>query len=339
LYRLIFNGRGLFQGMEFVLTYEAPTTATQDERRRGLSRTLRRGLVTLPNMSTEADRLTVDYEIPDEEQEGPQGGVADDPWNRWVFEVGGSGDLELEASQREYGVEGNLEAERVTEIWKLEFRLDSEYEVDVFEREENEIRSISRDTDFDGEVVRSIGEHWAVGLASTAFTRTFTNTDLAVRARPALEYNVFPYAISDEKELTFTYYVGPEYRDYSQETIFGKRSQWTGRQSLRIGLDLDRPWGSVFSSLTGSHYFHDLSKNRVQFNNFLYVRLVEGLNLRFQFGVEFIQDQLHLPRGDVPLEEVLLRRQDLATDYELDLSVGLSYTFGSIYNNVVNTRL
>jgi len=54
---------------------------------------------------------------------------------------------------------------------------------------------------------------------------------------------------------------------------------------------------------------------------------------------DLIHDQLHIPKGDASLEEVLLRRRDLLTTYEYEVNVGFSYTFGSIYNNVVNTRL
>lgn len=35
---------------------------------------------------------------------------------------------------------------------------------------------------------------------------------------------------------------------------------------------------------------------------------------------------------------MLRRRQALATDYEYELSIGISYTFGSIFNNIVNPR-
>ena len=38
------------------------------------------------------------------------------------------------------------------------------------------------------------------------------------------------------------------------------------------------------------------------------------------------------------LEEVLLQRQELATEYRFFFSVGLSYSFGSIFSNVVNPR-
>jgi len=51
-----------------------------------------------------------------------------------------------------------------------------------------------------------------------------------------------------------------------------------------------------------------------------------------------IHDQLSLPKGEATLEQVLLRRTMLETNYNYYFSIGLSYTFGSIYSNVVNPR-
>jgi len=45
-----------------------------------------------------------------------------------------------------------------------------------------------------------------------------------------------------------------------------------------------------------------------------------------------------LPRGGASLEEVLLQRRELQTQYSYWGNVGVSYSFGSIYNNVVNSR-
>jgi len=38
-------------------------------------------------------------------------------------------------------------------------------------------------------------------------------------------------------------------------------------------------------------------------------------------------------------EEIIARQQALATHYSYFTGFGLSYTFGSIYNNVVNPRM
>jgi hypothetical protein len=55
--------------------------------------------------------------------------------------------------------------------------------------------------------------------------------------------------------------------------------------------------------------------------------------------VEFIHNQLNLPKGGADLEEILLRRRQLETNYEAGLSFGFRYRLGSIFNNVVNPRL
>ena len=43
-------------------------------------------------------------------------------------------------------------------------------------------------------------------------------------------------------------------------------------------------------------------------------------------------------KGGATPEEILLRRKELETNFEYFTSFGFTYTFGSIYNNVVNPR-
>ena len=54
--------------------------------------------------------------------------------------------------------------------------------------------------------------------------------------------------------------------------------------------------------------------------------------------IAYINDQLNLRKGDLTEAERLLRLKEQATNYSIGGSIGLSYTFGSIYNNVVNPR-
>jgi hypothetical protein len=91
--------------------------------------------------------------------------------------------------------------------------------------------------------------------------------------------------------------------------------------------------------IEGSHYFHDFSKNRVEVYSQLRLRVTRGLSLRVTGRAELIHDQLNLPSAGASLEEILLSRKQLETAYLYSVSVGIGYTFGSIFNNVVNTRL
>jgi hypothetical protein len=51
-----------------------------------------------------------------------------------------------------------------------------------------------------------------------------------------------------------------------------------------------------------------------------------------------IKDQISLGKSSASTEEILLRLRQLATDYSYSFSVGISYSFGSIFNTVVNPR-
>jgi len=47
---------------------------------------------------------------------------------------------------------------------------------------------------------------------------------------------------------------------------------------------------------------------------------------------------LNLRRESPEMEDVLLRRYALETNYNYWTSIGFSYSFGSIFNNIVNPR-
>jgi len=109
-------------------------------------------------------------------------------------------------------------------------------------------------------------------------------------------------------------------------------------ESLSSTFELKEKWGSASITLEGSHYFHDLSKNRLRFHSDLTFRLFEGFSLLLHGNISRIHDQLSLPKEGATEDEILLHQRQLATQYDYFASVGLRYTFGSIYSNVVNPR-
>ena len=63
-----------------------------------------------------------------------------------------------------------------------------------------------------------------------------------------------------------------------------------------------------------------------------------GLSFDFFSFVSLIHDQLSIQKAGATEQEVLLRRRQLATSYSYAGFVGLRYTFGSKFANVVNPR-
>ncbi|MFQ5632202.1 MAG: hypothetical protein ACE5I1_25815, partial [bacterium] len=167
---------------------------------------------------------------------------------------------------------------------------------------------------------------------------TFDNRDLDITLSPAIEFNLLPYSESTRRELRFLYRIGPNFVNYQEVTIFDKTSETLFGEELSISYETKQPWGSVEVELEGSHFFHDFSKNRLQLFGELEIRLFKGLSLDIFGSVSRIRDQLSLRKGGATPEEILLRRRELATSFRYFGSVRLSFTFGSIYSNVVNPR-
>lgn len=84
---------------------------------------------------------------------------------------------------------------------------------------------------------------------------------------------------------------------------------------------------------------HDMSKNRLEFESSIDFRVYRGLSVYLGFEYSLINDQLSLSKEDLTEEEIILRQRALATNYSMSATIGVSYTFGSIYNNIVNPRM
>jgi hypothetical protein len=67
-------------------------------------------------------------------------------------------------------------------------------------------------------------------------------------------------------------------------------------------------------------------------------RIFKGFSVSYSMSYGFVHDQIGLPKGEATDEDVLLSLRQLQTDYTMWAYFSLSYTFGSIYNNVVNPR-
>lgn len=336
---LDFLGRGEFQGLEDRLQVSTRPQQPEEEVLEQLSRTLGLGLARYVARTPQAERVRL---LLEEGAAGPGEGVAvpeEDPWDFWVFRARLRGGIEVEERQDELSVFGSLSANRVTEGLKIELSVDGNYEEENFEVDSaTTVTSIQRNYGFEGLSVWSLGPHWSVGGQGSVEHSSFRNREVSVRIAPALEYNLFPYAESERQALTFLYTVGFNRFDWIEETVFGETGEVRVDQSLRVSLAMQQPWGEAGGEVEARHYFQDFGQNRVDARAFANLRLFRGLSLDIRGQVSRIRDQINLPIGDATEEEVLLEIRELQTGFEYELSFGFSYTFGSIYNNIVNPR-
>ncbi len=335
LYTLAFLGRQDFDGVDNTLTYVSAQSNSAAQERDGLTGVLRLGLVPYAARTPLAEHLEVSYREAFVAALNPD----DDPWKHWTFELYAGGNLNLESTQQAWNARYGFYANRVTEEWKVRLRPYFNNNARLIRRDDrDDVRISHRRHGFDSFLIRSLGEHWGAGFFADYITTTIDNLRHRVRATPALEYSLYPYSEATRREVTFTYRGGLEFADYFQESIYEKGEETLFNHSLAASVQFRQPWGSISSSLEGSQYLHDTSLNRLSFNGNVSLRIGRGISLNLGGSYQRINDQLSLPRGDASLEDILLERRRLATAYRASANASLSYTFGSIFSNVVNPR-
>jgi hypothetical protein len=331
-YTLSFIGQGSYEEVNNTLIYASSTTATDEEIRRGYVAVLKMGLLPYTARTPIRDLISISFR----EKVRPTDVV--DPWKFWVFSLSAGADLEKESQRSETSLEFNLSANKVTPEMKLQLGLWVQFDKEHYEYQDETITGRRENASFSGLFVKSLGEHWSAGVFVEAGSSSYENIDFSILPAPAIEYDLFPYSESTRRQLRFLYRIGAQFVRYREETLYGKMRESLFGESLSATLEIREPWGTLEASLEGSHLFHDFSKNRLELSAELSFRIFKGLEFNIDGRFERIRDQLSLPKGDATLEEILLQQRELATDYDLNFSFSLSYTFGSIFSNVVNPR-
>lgn len=337
-YTFDFIGRKMFAGRVDTLVHTSSQTDTRDETREAAVRVLKLGLVPYV-LRTPAGR-DIDLQYRELRRRVEAAAMPEeDPWDYWIFRTSLSGDVDSEKASSRNSIRGSFSARRVTEAWKINLGFNGNYTENRNELTSGTVWSYSHDLGFDGLIVKSMGAHWSAGLKASVNSETRLNQYLTLRLAPALEYSVFPYSEFTRRQLTVQYTVGANSYDYDEETLLGYTEEVRYNQTLAISYEMTQPWGSASASVEAAHYFFDLDKYHLNFNTRCDIRLFRGLSLDISGGASRIYDQLYIASRDYTDEEILLRLRRLKTAYEYNMRIGFSYTFGSIFNTVVNPRL
>ena len=331
-YTYAFVGQQEFDGINDTLYYSSRPDDTRDYQRIWRTQMMKMGLMPYVAKTPLYSEVLID---PTERVERE---VTEDKWNNWVFELEFEPEFEGEESFKELELNNSVSASKITHDWKLELDFDYRHTRTKYTYDDT---LYTNDKSYQGLellVVKSIGEHWSAGLRAEQLSSSYTNIDFALDIMPSVEYNIFPYSKSTHRQLRFLYGIGNSWRIYNDSTIYDKTEELLWQQQLEIAYQIQEKWGSINVSLRGSNFFHDFSKNRVELGGFFSIRILRGLSLRVRGSVGRINDQLSLVKGEASEAEILLQLQELQTSYNLEGGLGLTYTFGSIYNNIVNPR-
>ena len=327
------------------LTYTSTSEDTHDTIRRGITRTIKLGLVPFVAGTAIAQNLDVTLAAP---RGAPGAGTPQpetpqrDPWNFWTFTIGMNGFANGESQQNFQNYSGRITANRTTEDWKVNLSVNNSYGESTFQytvnNEQKTTTSIRRSYNASSLIVKSISPHLSVGGRASASSSTFGNNALSISVAPAVEYNFFPYTESTRRSLTLQYSTGIRHSEYEELTLYNRMEETRPVHTLTLDYSTRQPWGSISFGIDGSQYLHDTQKYSAGIGGSTNLRLVRGLSFNIGGNYRHVRDQLSIPKRNLTEEQILLRQKQLATSYFYYFNFGLSYRFGSIFNNVVNPR-
>jgi hypothetical protein len=336
VYSLMYNNLTMENLSDYTISCTTLASDTYEESRKKITDALALGLMPFVNQTKASEKLVIRFNGNGEEAPTQ---VNEDPWHSWTFRGDVYGDVNLEESRKNYDYSFNFRADKVTEDWRYRNFARRSVRTRKYISDGEEYRSDNTSTNASSSVVKSLSSRWSTGVFGSYYNSNYSNTVYSISFKPAIEYNIFPWDISDRKVFTIAYYIGPEWKKYYEETIFDKTRESLWEQSLRLDLQIVQTWGEIEAGLDATNYMHDWSKHRITFDTDLSVRIVRGLSLRMGVRVENVHDQIYLAKGDVSLEDVLLNKVQLPSSFEIGENVGVRVQFGSIYNNIVNNRL
>jgi hypothetical protein len=331
-YTLTYEGLAEFKGMNDTLIYTSNPDETYTIVREKKTNLMKMGLMRY------VAKTPVFNEIEIRNNKSLRQAEVVDKWNNWVFELQTSPRYNSEESYKRVFLSNSINITKVTPDIKLEIQLDQSTNKQTYIADSVESVYIRSRKEMEFLFVKSLGEKWSAGLKWNLGASSSENYDFNTEFLPSIEYDLYPYSESTHRQLRFLYSIGYKYSNYIDTTIYNQTSESLAKQELGIAYQVQKKWGSINISLQGSNYFYDLSKNRVELFGFAQLRIIKGLSLNINGGVAYIADQLNIRKEALTEAERLLRLKEQATNFSVQGGLSLTYTFGSIYNNVVNPR-
>jgi hypothetical protein len=325
-------GQNENKGMYDTLSFISAPDATYEEIRLQEVNTLKLGLMRYIAKTPLAKYMQISFTEPIAQT------VSTDKWDSWVFKAQLSGWFEGQQTYKSNNLYGRVTANRVTEDWKINTRASYSYGIETFVIDDETIKSKTNSKSVSALVVKSMSDHWSYGGTVYLGSSIYNNLDRSISAMPGIEYDIFPYSESTRKQLRILYSIGYNYFNYTDTTIYDKMEEGHAQHSINVAYAVVQKWGQIDLSSEYSNYLYDWSKNNLSAYITFNLRIIKGLQLNFSGGASVLHDQLGLAKSGVTTEDILLKKKELATQFQYWGNFGVSFTFGSIYNNVVNPR-
>lgn len=329
--------RGALEGMTDRHTYQTGPDASLDEFRSEFARVLKLGLVRYLLAANRGANLSLTDNADPDAPAIPV--VMVDPWNSWIFNVKLDGQFDAESQEKGTELEMELNASRVTETWKTQLEWRGTIDRNSYTLEDGSTFRATKDRWYaNAFAIRSLGPQFSAGAEVTFRGAKRENLNLRTRVAAAVEYDLFPYSEAHRRRLILAYHFGVNRYDYVEETVYGKLQETRLTHTGQIDYKIREPWGEASLATNVEAFANDLSQSELGVKGGVSLRVAKGLNIELESSYSKVKNQITLPKGDATNEEIFLDLRQRATNYKAQMKIGLSYTFGSFLNSIVNPR-
>ncbi len=269
----------------------------------------------------------------DKQKEEPE-----DPWNKWVFNINAGGWANGSENYSSMTFNTGFTAKQVKEKTKFRFGLRYNKGKNKYHYNNRTFESIKESFSVSVSEILAINDHWSYGFFSGITRSVYKNYKFSGYLSAGLEYNFFPYSQSSKHSLTLSAKLGTLNNKYFEKTIYEKIEETVFDTDMSLGLHIIRKWGDASFSVSYHQFLHDAKLRSFSFYTNTNFRIFKGLSLYWSMSYSIQHDQINVAGGNLSLEELLLRQKELLSGFNYFGSIGIRYSFGSIYNTIVNPR-
>jgi hypothetical protein len=335
LYTLTFIGQNTFATITDTLTFATKQAQSESMIRDELVKQLKYGLVRYVARTSLVDQIQVNFN----KRKQQETMIEDEGWNYWVFTLKVDASFNGESNKRSTSIDNSFDAKRITAKSRSGVSGYYNYNQNKFTLDSNQISVSYVSFGLDARYVKSLTEHWSSGVIYSLYHSVYANTKVSHRLAPVVEYNLFPYSENIRKQFRFAYQLGYYQISFLEQTVEERLKQSIAFHKFSIVADFTQTWGNVNTAFHAASFLNDFSRHRLSLDSQLNIRLAEGLSLSLSGSASLIKDQISLAKASADQSAVLLQGRQLPTSFSYSTYIGLSYTFGSINNSIVNVRL
>jgi hypothetical protein len=338
---IIFKGQKRYASQRDTLVFNMRGKATDDEIRYAMLENVQLGLVPYLIKTSSKDRMSLFFDeslVPAEDET--------DPWNNWMFELSGDGSFFNSRPNTMLMLGGSVYISKINPKIKIESSTSFNYmssEFRMYDKDKKDsiifrYKDVQRSLYSYNRFVKSMGEHFGLGVIGVYMKSVYSNYKHKVRFGPAIEANLFKYSEASRKQFRICYGLYYERSDYDTLTVNDRWFDNLISNEFKVIVSYNETWGTLKSSIWASCYLNDFQQFDIGSSFSASVNLGKGISFYLTAGFAYSQNQINLPKDQSDIYGGMVRSREMFSELNYRVGIGIAYRFGSIFNNAVNPR-